>query len=128
MHLGFWEDIARDLSGRGQFRLFLQPAMALFLGVRLGIADARAGKAPFGFRLCTERHGRWALLRESMSDAVLPLTVALVVDAILQRLTLGYVRPVAALVVGAVLVWFPFVAARGLGNRAWRRTSGARRA
>jgi hypothetical protein len=44
-----------------------------------------------------------------------------IVDGILQRLTLGYIRPVAALVVGALLAWVPFVVARALANRAWRR-------
>jgi hypothetical protein len=122
MHLGFWEGIAHDLSGKGQFRLILQPVMAVILGVRLGIADAKAGKAPFFFRLLTERHGRWKIFKESLSSAVIPLVLAVVIDSILQRITLGYIRPLGALVVGGILVWIPFVAVRGLANRAW--TSG----
>ncbi len=45
MDVGFFETIARDLSGKGQFRLILQPLAALILGVRFGIADANAGKS-----------------------------------------------------------------------------------
>jgi hypothetical protein len=119
---GFWADIARDLSGKGQFRLFLQPLMAILLGVRLGIADAKEGEAPFGWRLFTTRHRRWALFKRSLSDAVLPLAVALVMDAILQYLTLGFVRILGAFVVGGLLVWLPFIAARGFTNRFWKRT------
>jgi hypothetical protein len=118
--VGFWEGIARDLSGKGQFRLLLQPAMAVFLGVRLGIADAKDGKAPFLFRLFSEP-GRWTLLKNSLRDVALPLSVALVTDGILQYLTLGRVRLLAAMIVGALLVWFPFAVTRGFSNRIWKR-------
>ena len=125
MEVGFFETIARDLSGKGQFRLILQPLAALILGVRIGIADAHAGKAPFLHRLITHRHQRWTIFKESLSDAVLPLVVALVMDSVLQFITFGRIRPVAALVVGALLVWLPFVVTRALTNRIWthfRRT------
>jgi hypothetical protein len=121
MALGFFETIARDLTGRGQFRLILQPVAALILGIRLGIADAKAGKGPFLLRLVSEPHGRWILFKESLSDAVLPLTVALVIDAVLQSLMLRHVRPLVAVLVGGLLVWLPFAIARALSNRAWRR-------
>jgi hypothetical protein len=120
--INFWEGLVRDLSGKGQFRLILQPTMALLLGLRLGIADAKEGKAPFLFRLFTTRHGRWGLFKQSLSDAALPLILALVMDGILQYLTLNHFRPVQAVVVGTVLVWLPFVMTRGLTNRIWRRT------
>jgi hypothetical protein len=120
MEVGFFETLARDLSGNGQFRLILQPLAALILGVRLGIADASAGRAPFLHRLVTHRHQRWAIFKESLSDAVLPLVVALVMDGIIQHILFGRIRPVAALVVGALLVWLPFVCTRALTNRIWR--------
>ncbi len=118
---GFWEGIARSLSGRGQFRLILQPLMAVLLGLRLGVSDAKEGRAPFLFRLFTTKGGRWGLFRDSLWDAAIPLAVALIIDGILQYLTLGRVRPLAALVVGGILVWLPFAISRALTNRAWRR-------
>ena len=118
---GFFETVARDLSGRGQFRLILQPLAAFILGARLGIADANGGTPPFLHRLITHRHQRWKIFKESLSDAVLPLVVALVMDAILQHITFGRIRPLAALMVGALLVWLPFVCTRALTNRIWRR-------
>jgi hypothetical protein len=121
MEVGFFETVARDLSGKGQFRLILQPAAALILGVRLGIADADAGGTPFLHRLLTHRHQRWTLFQESLSEGVFPLMVALVTDGILQHITLGRIRPLAALAVGALLVWLPFVCTRALTNRVWRR-------
>jgi hypothetical protein len=38
---------------------------------------------------------------------------------VLQYLILGHVRPAAAVVVGLLLVFFPFVLLRGLTNRMW---------
>ena len=121
MDVGFFETIARDLSGKGRFRLILQPLAALVLGIRLGIADANSGEPPLLHRLLTHRHQRWTIFRESLSDAVFPLVVALVMDGILQHITFGRIRPLAALFVGALLVWLPFVCTRALSNRIWRR-------
>lgn len=61
MEVGFFETMARDLSGKGQLGLILQPVAAL-----------------------------------------------------------------AALVVGALLVWLPFVFTRAVTNRIWRRVHGRR--
>ena len=118
---GFWEHIARDLSGKGQFRLILQPAMAIWLGIRLGIVDAKGGREPFGVRLFEGKHPHWSEFRESMSDAAVPLMIAVVMDGIFQYLTLGRVRLLPALIVGGLLVWIPFGFARGFTNRFWRR-------
>jgi hypothetical protein len=121
MEVGFFETLARDLSGKGQFRLILQPLAAFILGARLGIADASAGMPPFLHRLITHRRQRWMIFKESLCDAVFPLVVALVTDAILQHIIFGRIRPLAALLVGALLVWLPFVCTRALTNRIWRR-------
>jgi hypothetical protein len=128
MRIGFWDTIGRGLGGRGQIRLILQPTMAIILGMRLGVADARQGKPPFLIRLARARHERWKLFRESLSDAVIPLCVALVVDAILQYLAFRYIRPLAAVVVGFLLVWIPFTSSRALTNRWWTRAHRTRKA
>jgi hypothetical protein len=58
---GFFESIGRDLSGPGMFggkvqiRLILQPLIAIILGLRFGVRDAKAGKQPFFQALA---HGR----------------------------------------------------------------------
>ena len=113
-HVGLFEGIARVLGGKGQLRLIIQPAVAIVLGIRLGIADARVGEPPFVLRLF--RHPEH-LVRRALSDVVVPFAVAVGVDVILQHYTLGYVRPLAAVIVGLLLVWLPFSIARGLANR-----------
>jgi hypothetical protein len=126
--LRFWEGTVRELtSGQGQFRLLLLPAVALVLGIRTGIADAREGHLPFGRRLRRGNEPRAQLLKDSVRRALNPLALAFILDVILQRLTLGYVRPLVALVVAAVLVWIPFVVVRGVTNRFWRRSDFGRR-
>jgi len=127
-HVGFWDGMVRELtSGQGQFRLLLLPAVALVLGIRVGIADARQGHPPFARRLREGIEPRERLLKDAVKRALNPLALAFVLDVVLQRLTLGYVRPLVALVVAAVLVWIPFIIVRGVMNRFWRRSHFGRR-
>jgi len=114
--VGFWQGIVIGLAGKGHLRLILQPAIAIILGIRLGVSDARKGREPFLLRLFI-RENRGALLREGLHDILLPLGVAIVLDCILQAYTLHRVRPLAALIVGALLIALPFALARALTNR-----------
>ena len=120
--VGFWQGIMEVAHGKGQFRLFLQPAMAIFLGVKLGIGDAKHGKDPFLMRLFVTGQHRWQLAKESVRQALIPFCIAIVLDCILQYLTRGSIRPLAALVVGAVLIWIPFMLSRAITNRIYMRT------
>lgn len=123
--LGFLDSIGRDLSGRGMFggkfqiRLILQPLLAMLLGLRLGIKDAKLGKAPFFLALRDAKGGRGKLLGQAAREAIIPLAVALLIDSILQHMINGRVRPLAALVVGGLLVFLPFLIVRALSNRIW---------
>src|SRR5690349_15098788 len=101
--MGFWGGIWHELTTAGRFRLILQPTLAIVLGIRIGLADARAGHQPFLARLVRGAHERWSLLRESIVHAAKPLTLALLMDCIFQYLVLGRVRILAALVVGVLL-------------------------
>jgi hypothetical protein len=124
--VGLFDGIWRDLTGRGMFggrfqiRLILQPLVALLLGIRFGIRDAKQGKDdPFFMSLVRAEHGRWPILKQGLRDAAVPLCVAFVLDGILQHLILGHVRLIGAVVVGSLLVFLPFVIGRGLGHRIW---------
>jgi hypothetical protein len=127
--LGFFEGIVRDLtSGRGQLRLLIQPLVAIFLGARLGVADAKEGQPPFLLRLSRAGHARGELFKASLSDVVMPLCVGIVIDAILQYYTLGVVRLLHAAIVGLSLVWLPYSVSRALTNRIVRRRAQGRAA
>ena len=124
-HVGLFDGIWRDLTGRGMFggkfqiRLIAQPLVALLLGVRLGLRDAKQGKEPFFMTLVDPKHDRRANLKEGLRDAIVPLCVAFVLDGILQRMILGHIRLMGAVVVGSLLVFLPFLIGRGLSNRIW---------
>jgi hypothetical protein len=80
------------------------PAIALVLGVRQGLYDARAGSPPFAVR------GRL------LSAVVVPLLAAVTLVSVFRYLTMHRVRPISALIVGGLMVWFPFVLVRALTN------------
>src|SRR5439155_11200783 len=48
----FLEDIPRRLTGPGRLRFILQPLTAIVLGIRSGLADARAGRPPYLYGCC----------------------------------------------------------------------------
>jgi hypothetical protein len=122
---GFFESIGRDLTGRGMFggsfqiRLILQPVLAMLLGLRFGIRDAKQGYEPFLRRLAHGAGGRGALFKQSLRDAIIPLCIGFVIDSILQKLINHRIRPLAAVFVAVLLVYLPFVIVRALANRIW---------
>jgi hypothetical protein len=61
---------------------------------------------------------RWNPVRQSIRHATPPLALALVMDGVFQYLTLGRIRILAAVIVGALLVWLPFLEARALDDGA----------
>jgi undecaprenyl pyrophosphate phosphatase UppP len=125
-HPGFWDSIVNDITGRGllggsfQIRLILQPLLAMVLGARAGIKDAKRGELPFFHALLQERDRRGDLLLTAVRDAIIPLVVALVLDSILQQMINHHIRPVAALIVGGLLVFLPFLIVRAVANQIWR--------
>lgn len=123
---GFWDSIMNDIRGPGlfggsfQIRLVLQPLLAMLLGARFGIKDAKHGDLPFFQALMGGKEHRGHLLLKAVRDAVVPLAVAIVIDSILQHMINHRIRPVAALFVGGLLVFLPFLIVRALANRIWR--------
>ena len=123
---GFWHDIVETARGRGQLRLILQPTVAIILGLRLGIADAKAGAQPFLMRLFVTGRHRAQLAKGALMDVIVPYSIAVVLDGVLQYLTHGHVRPLAALIVGLLLIFIPFAISRSLTNRIYSHRHPAR--
>jgi len=129
----FFDAIRDDLGGHGllggnfQLRLVLQPLVAVLLGLRFGIRDAKQGREPFFMSVSHSRGQRGHLIAHAARDALIPLVVALILDAILQHMNNGRVRPLGMIIVSILLVFLPFLVVRALANRAWRhRHRGAR--
>jgi hypothetical protein len=111
------ELVSRVTSGPMQFRLIVQPAMALVLGIRDGLADAKAGSPPFVWGLLFHRQALKPSLKSAVRRLQVPIVFATLADALVQYLMFGYIRPLTAVLVGTLLMGLPYSAARGLSNR-----------
>jgi hypothetical protein len=84
--------------------LTLLLAIALVLGVRHGLYDARAGRPPL------PPPAQWA------ASMLVPLLVSVAFVSVYRYLTLHRIRPSAPLFAAAMTAWIPFVLARALTN------------
>ncbi len=113
----FFVDMLARLSGPGRLRFILQPAVAILLGVRHGLSDARAHRPPFLWTLAFRRSERGVVLREAVSAIRDVVVVAILLDLISQAIIFHLIRPGAALILGPVLIAVPYVVARAIANR-----------
>ena len=113
----FLQDLPKRLKGPGRFRFILQPAVAIFLGVRAGVADAKAGRRPYLMGLLLEHGQRLSMLKEALAHLSTLIAVAILLDCISQFLILREVFPGPALIVGPVLIATPYSLSRALSNR-----------
>jgi hypothetical protein len=116
-----WETLIGRWYGPLSFRLVLQPVVAAFLGARAGIADARAGRAAYGWSVVARREGRLGLLGEGWADIGKLFLIALFIDLIYQLFVFRQLLPGQGLLVAASLAIPAYVVMRGLTNRALRR-------
>ena len=113
----FVEDIPKRLVGPGRFRFILQPLVAITLGIRNGLADARAGRPPYLSGMLFHGKLRRELFKTGIVTVANILLMGILVDSVCQWLILGRSYPGAALVVGPVLIVGPYGVARALSNR-----------
>jgi hypothetical protein len=113
----FLEDIPARLAGPGRFRFIFQPLIAIVLGIRNGLGDARAGRPPYLSGVLFHRQHRGELVRTGFETVVNLLLMGILLDAVFQWVIIGVSHPGAALVVGPVLIVTPYALARALSNR-----------
>ncbi len=99
------------------FRYFVQPLLAILLGFREGRRDAAEGRPPYAMSLLTGRHHRREWLRQGLSSVALPLSVAIVLDGLVQWMVAQRVLLWQAVLTGIVLIGLPYILSRGLSNR-----------
>jgi hypothetical protein len=122
----FLEDLPRRFSGPGRFRFILQPTVAILLGIRGGLADARAGHPPYLFGLVFAGEHRRELLRTGLAAIRNLLAAGIVMDLGFQWVLYRSIHPGAALVVGPILICLPYATARALTTRFARRSVATR--
>ena len=122
----FLDELPRRFTGPGRLRFLLQPTFASLLGVRGGLADARAGHPPYLLGLVAASGRRRELLRSGLGAVRNLLAAGIVLDLAFQLVLYRSVHPGAALVVGPILICLPYGIARALSNRVatWSRREG----
>jgi hypothetical protein len=118
--LSFSQGLARRLAGPFPARFVLQPLVAIILGIRDGITDAKLGRPPYFMSLLFARDGaipRIELLKTSLRNILTPLVIGIVIDMIVQWYLFHRVLLWGAILVGALLVALPYSIARALTNR-----------
>jgi hypothetical protein len=117
----FGEGLEARMTGPGKGRFVLQPLVAIALGIRDGIADAKQDKPPYFIRVLFKSERKFHVLKSSLKSIATPLTVGIVLDMVLQWVIFQGVFLLPALIAGAILVALPYSIARGLSNRVARR-------
>lgn len=116
----FLDELPQRFTGPGRFRFILQPALAIILGFRGGLADARAGRPAYIYGLLLSGAHRREYARSGLADIRILVAMGIVLDAVSQLLIYHQVHPGAALVVGPVLICLPYSVTRALTNRVSR--------
>jgi hypothetical protein len=119
----FADDMVARLHGPGRFRFILQPTVAMVLGARDGMKDARAGNPPFIWGLVFRSSQRLGLMRSALISVRDLVAVAILLDVAAQLLIFRMVHPGAAVVLGPVLIGLPYAVSRALTNRLARGRS-----
>src|SRR5512139_479266 len=117
----FIEELPQRFTGPGRLRFILQPSIAILIGLRGGLADARAGRPAYLYGLLLGGGNRRDLVRSGWAAVRDLVAMGIVLDAVAQLLIYRQVHPGAALVIGPVLIGFPYAMARALTNRVARR-------
>jgi hypothetical protein len=112
--------IAR-VTGPMKFRLVLQPLMATFFAVRMGLKDAREGKPAYFWTLFTEPEERREMLKDGWKSIGKVFCLAILLDAVYQVIELHWIYPGEALLVAFILAIVPYLIIRGPVNRIARR-------
>jgi hypothetical protein len=123
IYLFSWEflaDLPARLEGPGRLRFILQPAMAMILGIRWGLADARAGRPPYVMGLLFDPAHRREYVRTGVATIRDIVAIGIILDVVAQFLIYRQVHPGAALVIGPVLITGPYTIARAVTNRVAR--------
>jgi hypothetical protein len=121
-----WHQLLARPTGTFQFRLILQPLVAVIIATRAGTKDARTHRSPFLWRLLSDRAERGFLVRNILKDVGRLFIMAVALDCIYQVIEIRWIYPLQALIVGFVLAIVPYAAVRGPVARIARRNNARR--
>jgi hypothetical protein len=112
-----WDQLMGRIGGPMSFRLYLQPAMAIFFAIRDGLKDAREGNPYYFYSLFNDPQNRGKRLRDGFNAVSRVFFFAIIMDMIYQLIVLRWFYPGEALIVAFVLAFIPYLLVRGTVNR-----------
>ena len=115
-----WQGFVSRTDGPLKLRFLLQPATAIFLGIRGGIGDWREGKPAYFWEFLVDPARRKELLHEGWHSLGKLLILAVVLDCAYQVIVLHWIYLVDALIVAFFLAIVPYLLVRGPVNRVLR--------
>ncbi len=113
----FLEELPRRFTGPGRLRFLLQPMLAIVLGIRGGLADSRRGNPPYLIGLLRRDGPRRELLRSGLAAIRNLVALGIIMDVVFQLVIYHSVHPAAALLIGPILICFPYAVSRALTTR-----------
>ena len=118
-----WENLIGRSDGPMNFRLLIQPAMAILFAIRAGLKDAHSGQPPFLWAIFSNPGQRRVLLRQGWKDVGTVFIVALILDSIYQVIVHAGIYALELLITATILAIVPYAMFRGLVTRLARRIS-----
>ena len=98
---------------------------AILLGIRGGLRDAKTGNPPYLFGLLFGAEHRRELLRSGVAAIRNLVALGIIMDVVFQLIIYHSVHPGAAVLIGPILICFPYALSRALTTRlaGWRRAA-----
>jgi hypothetical protein len=116
-----WDNLIGRTSGPMNFRLILQPTVAIVIAIRAGLNDAREGRPAFFWADLWNRSSRSEMLQHVRKDVGKVFIIAAVLDSVYQLIVHRGVYVLELLITATVLAIVPYVLVRGPVNLIARR-------
>jgi len=116
-HENIVDSVLERLTGAMNFRFAVQPLVAIALGIRDGMLDAKAGTPPFIYNVIFKPETRKEQLKSALHSLLKPIIIGITLDAIAQYLIFEHVAVLGAVIMGTCIMGIPYALARGLTNR-----------
>ncbi len=95
------------------FRIVLQPTMAMLFATLDGIKDAKAGRPPYLWTIFTDPEERGRLLLEGEKRVLRVIILGVVMDGIYQLKLFRWIYPGELVIAVLVLAFVPYLLMRG---------------
>ena len=109
--------IAEMVGGSGVLRFFIQPTLAVILGIVHGVRDKHRGRPPFLADVIRARGDRRRRLGEGLREIAVPLCIAVLASYLFQFINRSSIHLALGFLYAVLFVAVPYLATRGIASR-----------